>query len=260
MIRDQCELIKDLLRERFPNSELEEYGINVDDNDGIGTPEEFQGNERDVMIFTLSLDTLCKSGQGFFHDMKRLNVATSRAKSFTYFVYSPFPKTFDKIYNYLNYINGKVTDDDLTPVDSEFIKIELPPLNYDLFESDFERFVHSYLERFIKENSHGHKITLHNQIKSCGQKRLDFVMFNHDTNKSVAIEVDGSHHFVLNALKENYTIEHIERMDILTRAGWNIINTPYHKWYKDGWLSEDQNSTFKEEIDRIYFELEYFLF
>jgi superfamily I DNA and/or RNA helicase len=252
MIRDQCELIRDLLRERFPNSELDIYGIDVEGRDGIGTPEEFQGNERDIMIFTLCLDTDCRSGQGHYQDVKRLNVATSRAKSFTYFVYSPFPKTFDKIYNYLNYINGKVTDDDFAPVLDEFVKIELPAINYDLFESDFERYVHSYLERFINEHSAGQKITLHNQIKSCGQKRLDFVLFNHDTNKSVAIEVDGSHHFVSNALKENYTLEHVERMDILTRAGWNIINTPYHKWYKDGWLSEERDNDFKIELERIF--------
>ncbi len=260
MIRDQCDLIRDLLKERFPNSELDEYGIEVEGSEGIGTPEEFQGNERDIMIFTLCLDTDCKSGQGHYQDAKRLNVATSRAKSYTYFVYSPFPRTFDKIYNYLNYINGKVTDDDLTAVDSEMHKPELPPLNYDLFESDFERYVHYYLDRFVKENANGQKITLHNQIKSCGQKRLDFVIFNHNTNKSVAIEVDGSHHFVSNALKENYTIEHIERIDILTRAGWNIINTPYHKWYKDGWLSEDSDKNFKAEIDRIYNDIASYIF
>lgn len=260
MIRDQCELIRDLLKERFTNSELDKYEIDVDGKDGIGTPEEFQGNERDIMIFTLCLDTNCTSGQGHYQDVKRLNVATSRAKSFTYFVYSPFPRTFDKIYNYLNYINGGVTEDDLTPIDSEESKLELPPLNYSLFESDFERYVHSYLDKFITENANGHRITLHNQIKSCGQKRLDFVIFNHDTNKSVAIEVDGSHHFVSNGLRENYTAEHTERMDILTRAGWNIINTPYHKWYKNGWLSEDNNRQFKEEINRIYEDIRHYIF
>ncbi|MBK7042113.1 MAG: hypothetical protein IPH46_17095 [Bacteroidetes bacterium] len=25
-------------------------------------------------------------------------------------------------------------------------------------------------------------------------------------------------------------------MEILERAGWKIINTPYYKWYKNGWL------------------------
>jgi hypothetical protein len=260
MIRDQCELVRELLKERFPNSELDVYGIDVEGREGIGTPEEFQGNERDIMIFTLCLDNECKSGQGHYQDAKRLNVATSRAKLFTYFVYSPFLRTFDKIYNYLNYIKGEVADDDLTPAESYAHQPELPPLNYGLFESEFERFVHSYLEKFIKEYSDGHKITLHNQIKSCGQKRLDFVIFNHNTNKSVAIEVDGSHHFVSNSLKEGYTIEHIERMDILTRAGWNIINTPYHKWYKDGWLSEHSDKNFKAEVDRIFNEIIDYIF
>lgn len=260
MIRDQCELIREMLKERFPNNELDKYGIDVEGREGIGTPEEFQGNERDIMIFSLCLDSECMHGQGHYQDVKRLNVATSRAKYFTYFVYSPFPRTFDKIYNYLNYINGRVADDDLAPLNSVVAKPELPQLNYDLFESDFERYVYSYLERFVSDHSNGHKITLHNQIKSCGQKRLDFVIFNHDTKKSVAIEVDGSHHFVSNALKENYTFEHIERMDILTRAGWNIINTPYHKWYRDGWLSEDTNQAFQDEIERIFREINGYLF
>ena len=80
-------------------------------------------------------------------------------------------------------------------------------------------------------------------------------MFNHNTKKSVAIEVDGVHHFTNNGIADNYTVEHIDRMEILTRAGWNIINTPYHKWYKDGWLSEETNNNFKEEINRIYSEI-----
>jgi very-short-patch-repair endonuclease len=218
----------------------------------IGTPEEFQGNERDIMIFSLCLDTDCKGGQGHYQDQKRLNVATSRAKSFTYFVYSPFPKTFNVIYNYLYYINGTVTENDLTPVKNANRKPNLPKLDFDLFESDFERYVYSFLEKFVEINSKGNEITLHNQVKSCGQKRLDFVMFNHNTKKSVAIEVDGVHHFTNNGIADNYTVEHIDRMEILTRAGWNIINTPYHKWYKDGWLSAETNNNFKEEISRIY--------
>jgi superfamily I DNA and/or RNA helicase len=253
MIRDQCTKIAELIEEKLPDLDPT-YELM------IGTPEEFQGNERDIMIFSLCLDTDCKRGQGHYQDAKRLNVATSRAKSFTYFVYSPFDRTFNEIYKYLNYINGKVTEDDLTPVESNNLKPILPPLNFDIFESDFEKYVYSYLDKFITENSNGHKITLHNQIKSCGQKRLDFVIFNHSTKKSVAIEVDGSHHFTNNGLAENYTIEHIERMEILSRAGWNIINTPYHKWYKEGWLSEQTDRHFKEEINRIYNELKIALF
>lgn len=253
MIRDQCKKIEELIEEHLPN-------LDSDYDLMIGTPEEFQGNERDIMIFSLCLDTDCKGGQGHYQDQKRLNVATSRAKSFTYFVYSPFPKTFNVIYNYLYYINGTVTENDLTPVKDANLKPNLPKLDFDLFESDFERYVYSFLEKFVEINSNGNKITLHNQVKSCGQKRLDFVMFNHNTKKSVAIEVDGVHHFTNNGIADNYTVEHIDRMEILTRAGWNIINTPYHKWYKDGWLSEETNNNFKEEINRIYTEIKEAIF
>lgn len=254
MIRDQCTKIGELIDEKLPELNTVEYELM------IGTPEEFQGNERDIMIFSLCLDTDCKRGQGHYQDAKRLNVATSRAKSFTYFVYSPFDRTFNEIYKYLNYIKGNVTEDDFAPVEIENLEPSLPPLNFDIFESDFEKYVYSFLDKFVKENSNGHKITLHNQVKSCGQKRLDFVVFNHNTKKSVAVEVDGSHHFSNNGLADNYTIEHIERMEILTRAGWNIINTPYHKWYKDGWLSEQTDRHFKEEINRIYNEINLALF
>lgn len=253
MIRDQCKKIEELIDEHLPH-------LDSDYDLMIGTPEEFQGNERDIMIFSLCLDTDCKRGQGHYQDAKRLNVATSRAKSFTYFVYSPFDRTFNEIYKYLNYINGSVSENDLKPVTNENIKPNLPELDYDLFESDFEKYVYSYLEKYVQNYSKGNTITLHNQVKSCGQKRLDFVMFNHNTKKSVAIEVDGIHHFINNGIADNYTIEHIERMEILTRAGWNIINTPYHKWYKDGWLSEEENYSFKEEIERIYAEINRVIF
>ena len=260
MIRDQCECIKNLIRERFPNSELKKFGIDPDENEGIGTPEEFQGNERDIMIFSLCLDTNCKRGQGHFQDPKRLNVATSRAKYFTYFVYSPFDRSFSDIYNYLHYINGKVIDVDLKPLPIQNIRPALPPLNHEAFESDFERYVYLFLNEFVMSNLNEHNITIHNQIQSCGQKRLDFVLYNHDTAKSIAIEVDGSHHFVNNGKPDNYTFEHIERLDILKRAGWNIINTPYHKWYKNGWLSEESDTLFKEEINRIFSEIRVAIF
>jgi hypothetical protein len=253
MIRDQCTKIIELIDEKVPN-------LNPVYDLMIGTPEEFQGNERDIMIFSLCLDTECKNGQRHYQDSKRLNVATSRAKSFTYFVYSPFNRTFNIIYKYLNYINGNVSEDDLTPFEVDNSKPFLPKLNFDIFESDFEKYVYYYLEKFVKENSNGHNITIHNQVKSCGQKRLDFVLFNHNTKKSVALEVDGSHHFTNNSFLENYTFEHIERIDTLSRAGWNIINTPYHKWYKNGWLSEESDNVFRDEIKRIYKELSVAIF
>ena len=121
--------------------------------------------------------------------------------------------------------------------------------------------MHVWLDNYIrKRNRSSNKITIHNQIVSCGQKRLDFVLFNEQTKKSAAVEVDGAYHFNSGGLKQHYTADHIERIEILQRAGWKIINTPYYKWYKDGWLSDTSQPIFREELERIYKELDKYLF
>lgn len=259
MIRDQVNLIKEMLQEDFPNG-LEKYGINPDSNFGIGTAEEFQGNERDIMIISLCLD---KNGRsfGFHQDNKRLNVATSRAKSFTFIVYSPFPKTFAKLYEYIAYAGGKLEIEDSSEEQGSIVRRNLlSPIQHAKIESDFERLVYEYLNEYIKikmrENKH--QITLHNQVKVCGQKRLDFVLYNHTTRKFAAVEVDGRFHFDTYQ-PSNYTSAHIERMNILTRAGWNIINTPYYRWYNNGWLCENNVPIFKNELSRIYGELDKYM-
>lgn len=252
IIRDQCELIKDKINETFTEEVRKKYKLMV------GTPEEFQGSERDVIIISLCLDENCKGGHGHFQDKQRFNVATSRAKAFTYFLYSKFPQSFDKVYTYLNTLAGGVefTDQPAT------IKVKkLPRFNPEKLESDFERQVHYWLTNYVnKRNKSNNSITIHNQIVSCGQKRLDFVLYNEQSKKSAVIEVDGNYHFNKSGLKQNYTEEHLERMEILQRAGWKIINTPYYKWYKDGWLSETSEPLFKEELERIYKELDKYLF
>jgi very-short-patch-repair endonuclease len=252
IIRDQCEYIKERINENIAEDIREKFKIMT------GTPEEFQGSERDIIIFSLCLDENCRGGHGHFQDKQRFNVATSRAKSFTYFLYSKFPQSFDKIYHYLNSLNGGV---DFTDQPTEIEIKKLPKFKPENLESDFERQVHYWLENYInKRNSSANSITIHNQIVSCGQKRLDFVLFNEITKKSAAVEVDGNYHFHTGGLRQNYTDEHLERMEILERAGWKIINTPYYKWYKNGWLSETTEPIFKEEIERIYKELDRHLF
>jgi superfamily I DNA and/or RNA helicase/very-short-patch-repair endonuclease len=252
IIRDQCEYIKERIIENISEDIRDKFKIMT------GTPEEFQGSERDIIIISLCLDENCRGGHGHFQDKQRFNVATSRAKSFTYFLYSKFPQSFDKIYHYLNSLNGGV---DFTDQPTEIEIKKLPKFKPEKLESDFERQVHYWLVNYInKRNSSLNSITLHNQIVSCGQKRLDFVLFNELTKKSAAVEVDGNYHFNVGGLRQNYTEEHLERMEILERAGWKIINTPYYKWYKNGWLSETTDSVFKEEIERIYKELDKHLF
>ncbi len=67
------------------------------------------------------------------------------------------------------------------------------------------------------------------------------------------MEVDGIYHFDLDG--KTYSQAHLERIEILKRAGWEIINTPYYKWYKNGWLDES-SELLKQEVERIYKELD----
>lgn len=252
IIRDQCELIKEKIAETFTEDVRKKYNLMV------GTPEEFQGSERDIIIISLCLDESCKGGHGHFQDKQRFNVATSRAKAFTYFIYSKFPHSFDKVHNYLTTLAGGV-EFSSQPATIEIKK--LPKFDPEKLESDFERQVHYWLVNYIdKRNKSNNSITIHNQIVSCGQKRLDFVLYNENSKKSAVVEVDGNYHFNMSGLKQHYTEEHLERIEVLQRAGWKIINTPYYKWYKNGWLSETEEPLFKEELERIYKELDRYLF
>lgn len=187
IIRDQCELIKDKINDVFTEDIQQKFKLMV------GTPEEFQGSERDIIIISLCLDENCKGGHGHFQDKQRFNVATSRAKLFTYFIYSKFQPSFNVIHTYLNTLAGGV---EFTGQPSKIEIKKLPRFNPEKLDSDFERQLHYWLTNYVdKRNKSNNSITIHNQIVSCGQKRLDFVLYNEHSKKSAAVEVDGSYHF-----------------------------------------------------------------
>ncbi|MCK6614032.1 MAG: AAA domain-containing protein [Ignavibacteriaceae bacterium] len=252
MIRNQCTLIKTLVEDKMNPLIIEKYQIFV------GTPEEYQGNERDIMIFSLGVDENSSKGVAFYQNAQRINVATSRAKYFTFFVYSFIPKNFHKIFRYLKFFNINVQIDDSKEA-TEKLPEDNSTWTFDksAYESEFEKYVSSYLLRYIESKSD--QIKLFNQVVSCGQKRLDFVLLNESNRKTVAVEVDGISHYLDNQYGKMYSEEHLERMAILKRAGWNIINVPYYKWYDNGWLCDDSNKVFQNEIKRIYNELDGFL-
>ena len=254
MIRNQCNLIQSLLDAKIDDILKDKHKIM------IGTPEEFQGNERDVMIFSLGLDENCKHSIGHYQNAQRLNVATSRARLLTIFIYSTIPSNFNRIISYLKYFKGELNRNDIEETEDNIIPSNFSNwnLNVNAYESDFERQVFVYLDRYTKQKTTSIKI--YNQVVSCGQKRLDFILFNEANKKSVAVEVDGSYHFLDNQYGKLYSQEHIERIEILKRAGWKIINTPYYKWYKDGWLCDESSEIFNAELRRIYSELNKYLF
>lgn len=238
LMTNQRQLIEDLIEEQLRSDIIDRHNIEV------WTPQSAQGNERDIIILSICLDAE-SSGKGNYHKNPRLlNVATSRAKKFTIVVHSGFqPEKYPQLGKYLN----------LTANRPEWT------LNHSAYESEFEMKVYEHLKVYVVSKQEEADLRIYNQVETCGQKRLDFVIFNQTNQKAVAIEVDGSYHYQENGLSKQYSAEHTERIDVLKRAGWSVINTPYYKWYRNGWLCDTNHPTFQKELDRIKDELDYYL-
>jgi len=246
--REQVEILKDKIYENFSVEIIDKHEIIV------GTPEELQGHEKDVMIISFAVDENSKMSRVHYEKKERFNVAISRAKYFTFFVYSGIPENFTLTIKYLKHfgftphIEENIIEDTTT---FEYISWTFKP---EAFESELEKVVYGYLSEYIK--TRGEHIKIYNQVETCGKLRLDFVLHNTQNGKFVAVEVDGIHHFEQDG--RTYSQIHQERMEILKRAGWSIINTPYYKWYRGGWLDEE-SKVLKEEIERICRELDKYL-
>jgi very-short-patch-repair endonuclease len=106
---------------------------------------------------------------------------------------------------------------------------------------------------YVESKSNAHKLKIYNQVKACGY-RLDFVIYNQSNRKSAVLEVDGKSHFNNNG--KEYSEEHLDRIETLKRAGWKIVNTSYHHWYKNGWICDNNSPKFNKELNRIYLELD----
>jgi hypothetical protein len=226
----------------------------------IGTPEEFQGNERDVVIITFGVGEGQRYAVSFYERRTRFNVATSRAKKFTYAIIGRCPPNATMLRRYFGSFGFAPTTQ--MTIDQEEALEEAPinrmgakllwHLDERLCESEFERLLLSCLLEF-KDCHLGTRLSLFNQVNTCGQKRLDFVLYDDDTSRSVAVEVDGPDHFVQDG--RTYSQEHMDRVAVLRRAGWQIVHVPYYKWYRNGWLYDRQDGSFRLILEGLYSEL-----
>lgn len=226
----------------------------------IGTPEEFQGNERDVIIITFGLgEGLPRFASAFYENPNRFNVATSRARKFTYAVIGRCPPKASMFRRYFGSFGFTPTIDNLLADNTG-----QEPQEFDVSkrgsaltwsfderrcESEFERVVLDCIHRFVEENP-GRRLDIFNQVTTCGQKRLDFVVFDRQSGQSVAIEVDGQDHFCADGV--TYHEAHLERASVLTRAGWRIVHVPHHKWYKNGWMHRVDSVAFTKVVSDFH--------
>ncbi len=234
-LTNQRSYIREVIEERFQDS-IKRFDLRV------GTPEEFQGNERDIIFITLGLDGSSSWGKGHYENPNRFNVATSRARKFTYLIYAGIPTTADLLRKYANHFQIKIHPEDFIEVrtGTETVLSSFPRWRFrdNGLQSEFEREVFQWLRSFADiENP---EFEIYNQVPSCN-KFIDFVIYNRSNEKSVAIEVDGKQHF---GPDNQLDADDIERERVLKRAGWKILRLPYYDWYQDGWLCRSDNKIF----------------
>jgi len=225
-IRDQVNYMKEEVLRRLTDEQQERISLM------IGTPEEFQGNERDVMIFTPAVDEEQKRSKAFMEDRNRFNVATSRAKYFKYFIHGKLPSNMLLMQQMLTKMGqGK---NDIKEMDKGYLPIGWTYKKSEC-DSDFELVVADVLEDLIA-SEYPNRLALYNQVHTCGF-RLDFVVYDKTSKKAVGIEVDGKYHYFDDG--NSYTDEHLERANALKRADWVIKYLPYWNWFQDGWIESD---------------------
>ena len=262
-LTSQRDAIRERVGEEFSPAEMQLCNLLV------GTPEDFQGNERDIIFITLGLDGVGRWGRGHYEDPKRFNVATSRAIHYTMLIYGGIPSNARLIKSYLTHFgktwrNRPESEPGGAPNQPAVHRYRWDwnrRLHRELCESEFEHRVADYLEQFAEQCGGTETVRLFNQVQasrelgvsSCGQKRLDFVLLNTANGACVAVEVDGRDHFTEDG--RSYSEAHLERCEVLRRAGWEIVHVPYYRWWRNGWLSDLDDPQFRRTVDGMSAEL-----
>jgi hypothetical protein len=206
----------------------------------IGTPEKFQGNERDVIIFTPSVDGTCSRSVGFMEEPSRFNVATSRAKLFTFFVHGKIPNNMERMQRLIKTMESPITQSEN--------KVKLPrgwsadPVG---IRSQIEKELYEDLQIYRSaRNAAG--LHVFNKVKTCGLV-ADFVVYSERDDRAMLIEIDGKNSVVLpNEDNDRQT----ERLLTFRRAGWDVYYYDYLKRYKSG--RETAFSELIEHADKFF--------
>jgi hypothetical protein len=53
----------------------------------------------------------------------------------------------------------------------------------------------------------------------------------------------------------SYSEAHLERVEILRRAGWEIVHVPYYSWWRNGWLCDRNDPQFQKTVSNLFSDL-----
>jgi very-short-patch-repair endonuclease len=213
LFEEQMRLMNDLVSTAVDEETRQAHDLVVVNPDG------FQGDERDVILYSLSYDAtnmdraaLSARQADREHIQGMLNVAFTRAREEVHVFHSAPMDAFGMA-------SGEGTLLDWLKHCAEVEQTTFDPSALSLVrtESEFEAEVARALQtQGIKTLS---------QYPSCGF-RIDLVA--EEDGHRLAIECDGEiwHQDEHGALK----VEDVQRQEILERAGWRVLRIPYRRW------------------------------
>lgn len=216
LFEEQAALLQDLVAERIPVEEWEEHDVVV------VTPDGFQGDERDVILYSLSWDNdvmprqaLSQRQRQHPHEQGMLNVAFTRARDEIHLFHSAPVETFTladgrpgALTRWLQHCITVQSAGRARPGDSRLGRID----------SEFEAEVAAALR--------GRGLRVLHQYPSCGF-HIDLVC-EHEDGTRIAVECDGERYHLDEHGQPK--LEDLEREAILLRARWTVVRVPYRKW------------------------------
>ena len=220
LFEEQVALVQDLVAERIPVEEWDDHDLVVINPDG------FQGDERDIIVYSLSYDAkvmpqaaISARMQDQAHVQGMLNVAFTRARDEVHVFHTAAVEAFafadgrpGALGDWLRHCaaieavpRSPVARSRLGNVDSEF-------------------------EAEVADALRAMGLRVLHQYPACGF-RVDLVAEREEDGARVAVECDGERYHLdeHGSLK----VEDLERQAILERAGWRVVRIPYRKWIAD---------------------------
>ena len=211
LIRNQCLRLQECIESQFSEKIISKYNIL------IGTPEEFQGNERDVLIISLCLDGMTKQGTGHYQNPRRLNVATSRAKQAVLLTSGVAPDWLAGWSDYVRLLEEQGQRN--SPPWPQALPADAAPWELLIWPE-------------VADIASGLNAAAWLRAESCSLI-VPFAMSR--SGRSCALELDGLHPDAL------------RRHTILRRAGWEIIHSPLSRWQQGAdWVRAPE-----AELDRL---------
>jgi very-short-patch-repair endonuclease len=217
LFEEQAALLQELVAQQIPEDEWEEHDLVV------VTPDGFQGDERDVILYSLSWDNdlmprqaLSQRQRNHPHEQGMLNVAFTRARDEIHVFHSAPIETFTladgragALTEWLKHCAAVQHRARPMPAGSRLGQVD----------SEFEAEVAAALRN--------RGLFVLHQYPACGF-HIDLVCEREGTR--VAVECDGERYHLDEHGQPR--LEDLEREAILRRAGWRVVRIPYRKWLK----------------------------